>query len=481
MKRMRKVEDALPALEANKAEATDKPAPEINLAVAALARHARERSRLALVWEAADGRRESYTFFDLDRLSNRIANALEKIGVESGDRVFTLLGRTPALYAVLPAILKLGATAGALFTEFGPEAIRQRLADAGARVVITDTANAPKLGSILASLPNLAHIIIVGELPLCAQGKKQIFRFDELVKNASAEFAPVAVNADDMCFFIYTSGTTGLPKGVVLPHAVGERLATTAEEVLGLRDDDFYWCTADPGWVTGLCYGIFAPWLLGLPIFSYEGEFESRKWIDLLERHQITCWYTTPTSLRLLMREGEDLVQGRDLALRRIYSVGEPLNPEVIAWAERVFDAPIYDSYWQTETGSQVIANRPGIIVRRGSMGKAVSGVHAAVIDERGREVADGTIGDIAIPRRCPRCSKVTGTLRTRRARAFAPGGTSHATERGATKTVTSGLSDAMMTLSPVRRSASDLLKLKVRCSRTRRWRNRQSSAHPTR
>lgn len=371
-----------------------------NLAVAALARHAHDRSRLALVWEGVEGRRESLTFFDLDRQSNRVANALSALGVERGDRVFTLLGRTPALYAALPGALKLGAAVGALFTDFGPEAIRQRLADAGARVLVTDAANAPKLAAICDTLEQLTDILIVGALhpaDLFSGSRVRVHDFTEATESAAAEFAPVAVEPDETCFFIYTSGTTGLPKGVVHRHAIAERLSVTAAEVLALEASDLYWCTADPGWVTGLCYGVFAPWLVGRPIFAYEGEFDAARWLDLLERHQITCWYTTPTSLRLLMSEGDAPAHGRAFALRRIYSVGEPLNPEAIAWVERVFGVPVYDNYWQTETGSQVIANRPGVPVRRGSMGRPVPGVAVGIIDHAGREQPPGVVGDIAL------------------------------------------------------------------------------------
>jgi acetyl-CoA synthetase len=375
-----------------------------NLAWAALTRHAHKRTQLALVWEGRDGRTKAQTFFELERASNRVANALTALGVERGDRVFTLLGRTPALYATLPGALKLGAAVGALFADFGPAAIKQRLADAEAKVVITDAANARKIVEICDALPDLAHVLLVGTSRTKAQ---QLFdktrricahSFEDLTAQQSALFDAVAVDADETCFFIYTSGTTGLPKGVVHRHAISERLEATARAVLALDETDFYWCTADPGWVTGLCYGIFAPWLVGCPFFALESDFDAAQWIDALERHQITCWYTTPTSLRLLMNAADvGALRERDFALRRIYAVGEPLNAEVIAWVERAFQVPVYDNYWQTETGSQVIANRPGIPIKRGSMGRAVPGVYAAIIDERGRELPAETVGDIAI------------------------------------------------------------------------------------
>jgi acetyl-CoA synthetase len=364
-----------------------------NLAVGSLTKFASDRSKIALVWESCGGESKTLTFFELERFSNKIANTLANIGTEYGDRIFTLMNRTPELYATIPAILKLGASVGVLFPDFGSEAVRQRLEDATTKIVITDTANVEKILEIFDKLPSLEKVLVVGDW----QTKDDFYNFEELVKNASAEFDAEIVSPDESCFLIYTSGTTGLPKGVVHRHAIAERLTATANSVLHLKKDDFYWCTADPGWVTGLCYGIFAPWLLGFPILVYEGEFDSNIWLNLLEKHQVTILYTTPTLLRLWRNELGDLPLQRDLQLNRIFSAGEPLNTEVIAWAERVFKSQVFDNYWQTETGSQIIANRPNIPVKRGAMGKAVEGVHVAIIDSNGRELPSGVVGDIAI------------------------------------------------------------------------------------
>lgn len=372
---------------------------ENNLAVAALRENARNRSKMALVWQAASGRREVFTFFEIEQLSNRIANVLKDLGAKLGDRIFTLLNREPALYASIPAVLKTGAAVGILFPDFGAEAIRQRLEDAGGKILITDFANLEKIRHVCEFLPHLAHILIVGaanqaDETVCAV---QIHCFEKLVGEASDEFAPAEVLPDDICFLIYTSGTTGLPKGVVHRHAIRERLIESAKDILQLGRDDFFWCTADPGWVTGLCYGIFAPWLLGMPIFVFEGVFDAARWLEILERNQITCLYTTPTLLRLLRNDLGDAPPNGKFILRRIYSVGEPLNPEVLVWAERIFNARVFDNYWQTETGSFVIANRPNLPVKPGAMGKAVRGAHVSIIDEDGSEVPCGTVGDIAI------------------------------------------------------------------------------------
>jgi len=372
--------------------------PNANLAVAALENNAQDRSKIALVWESIAGKREVLSFFEIDKLSNRIAGVLTSLEMGFGDRIFTLLNRTPELYATVPAILKIGAAVAVLFPDFGPEAIRQRLGDAGAKVLITGTANLEKVRSVCHLLPSLEHILVIGDFTgtekVC---EVQIHSFDNLVGESSTEFTAANVSDDDTCFLIYTSGTTGLPKGVVHRHAIRQRLIESAKDVLQLEKDDFFWCSADPGWVTGLCYGIFAPWLLGMPIFSYEGEFEAPRWLEILERNQITCLYTTPTLLRFLRNEIGDIAPKKVFALRRIYSVGEPLNPEVLAWAERIFNAQVFDNYWQTETGSFVIANRPNLAVKKGAMGKAVEGVQVSIIDNSGREVPNNVVGDIAV------------------------------------------------------------------------------------
>lgn len=370
-----------------------------NLAIAALERHARDRRRVALVWEGADGACEVVTFHELNRRANRIANVLAGFGVGRGDRVFTLLERTPVHYAVLPAVLKTGAALGVLFSDFGAEAIRQRLGDAEAKALVTDTFNLPKLTSVLNELPKLEHVVVVGGLPsaLRASRRPRFHDFTTLVEAAAPEFVGPEVGRNDTCFIIYTSGTTGLPKGVVHRHALMDRLVSTAGDVLCLNETDMYWCTADPGWVTGLCYGTFAPWLLGLPFFSYNGEFDAVRWVELLDRHQITCLYTTPTLLRQWRKAGVDGIRNRSLALNRLYSVGEPLNTEILRWAEDKFGVPVFDTYWQTETGTHLIANRPGLRTKAGSMGCPVPGVEAAIADDTGHEVGPNTVGSIVV------------------------------------------------------------------------------------
>ena len=270
-----------------------------NLAVDSLEKHALDRSKIALVWENDAGTAKTFSFFDIDRFANKIANILTNFGVTKNDRVFTMMSRIPALYATIPAVLKMGAAIGILFPDFGAEAIRQRLEDAGAKIIITDERNAAKIRKIFEKLPLLEKVLVTGDW----KTEADFYSFEELLKNTSSEYKSVSVSADESCFLIYTSGTTGLPKGVVHRHAIAERLKETALSVLNLKKDDFYWCAADPGWVTGLCYGIFAPWLHGFPILVYDGEFDSARWLDLLGKYQVTCFYTTLTMLRLLRNE----------------------------------------------------------------------------------------------------------------------------------------------------------------------------------
>jgi acetyl-CoA synthetase len=370
-----------------------------NLAALAVEYHALDRSRVALIWENATGMRQTLTFHEINRQASRIAHTLSEFGVKRGDCVFTLLGRTPVLYATLPGVLKTGAALAVLFTDFGPEAIRQRLSDAHARIIVADAAHCRKLLPILPHLASVTDVFVSGGVPSDFQPPTSVtvHDFDALTRTAAAHFVSAPVASNDTCFVIYTSGTTGLPKGVVHCHGIGERLEATARDVLCLTREDLFWCTADPGWVTGLCYAIFAPWLLGLPCFAYDGDLAADRWATLMESHQITCLYTTPTLLRQLRKTDARTLRRNELALQRIYSVGEPLNAEVVEWARETFGVPVYDTYWQTETGAHVIANRPGLPVKPGRMGRPVDGVEAAIVDDFGREIGSGEIGSIAI------------------------------------------------------------------------------------
>lgn len=354
-------------------------------------------NRVALFWEGLNGRSEKFTFRELDNLSNQFANLLKGLGIGRNDRVFVLLPRVPELYISTLGILKAGAICGTLLTDLGPDAIHHRLWDSGAKVLIVDRPNCEKLKRLPSKLPELKHVIVVGPKEVGRFEQIESINFWQEIDKAPTKFEAIATSPNDICFFIYTSGTTGFAKGVICCHSMALSLKYTTLHVLDLKPEDMFWCTSDPGWVTGICYGMFGPWLAGNAVLSYQGEFNPQRWYKVLEKYQVTNWYTTPTLLRMLMRQGEELPKRYDLSLRRIGSVGEPLNPEVIGWSKRVFGVEVHDTYWQTETGSIVIANYGKAPIKPGSMGRAVPGIQAAIIDEEGNALPAHEVGEIAL------------------------------------------------------------------------------------
>lgn len=370
----------------------------VNAAYNAIDRHlvSGRKNKVALYSIDASGSVEKFTFQEIHDAACRMGNALKSLGVKKGDRVFVFLPRVPELYIATIAIARLGAIAGPLFSAFGPDALRDRLQDSEAKIVITNPALKEKLDTIKKDLPDLEHVIVVGaDSKKLAKGE---LSYDELLKGQSSQLECEKTDPEDPLYLLYTSGTTGKPKGVVHVHAdiVGHHMTT--KWVLDLRDDDIYWCTADPGWVTGTVYGIFGPWSNGASVVSYEGRFDADSWYKVIDDLKVTVWYTAPTALRMLMKAGDDVVYENDLStLRHILSVGEPLNPEVVRWGMKVYGLPIHDNWWQTETGMQLIANLPCNAIRPGSMGKPLPGVYAAVVDENGEEVQAGELGKLVV------------------------------------------------------------------------------------
>ncbi|MDZ4835430.1 MAG: acetate--CoA ligase [Candidatus Melainabacteria bacterium] len=370
----------------------------LNAAYNAVDRHMNDgrRNKVALYAISNDNKLEKFTFQEIYEASNRMANALRELGVRKGDRVFVFLPRVAELYICTVAIAKLGAIAGPLFSAFGPDALRDRLKDSGATVVITNPALKPKLDGIKHDLTDLQYTIVVNGDKKSL--KAQEYTYEELVEKASTKFECVRTDAEDPLYLLYTSGTTGKPKGVVHVHndILGHHM--TSKWVLDLKEDDVYWCTADPGWVTGTVYGIFGPWSNGTSVVCYEGRFDADSWYELVDRLKVTVWYTAPTALRMLMKAGDDVVYRHSLeSLRYILSVGEPLNPEVVRWGMKVYGLPIHDNWWQTETGMQLIANIPCLPVKPGSMGRPLPGVYAAVVNDDGDEVETGELGRLVV------------------------------------------------------------------------------------
>jgi len=372
----------------------------LNIAYEAVDRHAAglRSNVVALRCVARDGSVSELTYADLARQTGRFANLLRYLGLGKGDRVFTLLGRVPELYIAVLGTLKNTSVASPLFPAFGPEPIRERLRLGDAKALVTSPeAYRRKIAPIRGSLPGLEHVLIVGEPPDPAT-----IGLADALAACSEDFEIPATDPEDMALLHFTSGTTGKPKGAVHVHDAVVAHHATAAFALDLHPDDVFWCTADPGWVTGTSYGIIAPLTHGLTILTDAADFDAHRWYRLLAEHKVTVWYTAPTALRMLMRHGPGLPAAYDLsALRFIASVGEPLNPEAVVWGEETLGLPIHDNWWQTETGAIMISNFAAMDIRPGSMGRPLPGVTATVLrrgpDGRAR-VTDGKVSEITEP-----------------------------------------------------------------------------------
>lgn len=354
--------------------------------------------KAALIWEGTGRESRRYTFNDIRLAGNTIGAFLRSLGLGDGDRVCLFMDKIPELYLGFLGVLKIGAIAQPLFSAFGDESLFVRLDDAKTSAIITQRKHVSKVRKILDQMPFLKHIIIVDH-----DGKKELrereiaFSLDAAEPVEELEIFPTL--AESASVLHYTSGTTGKPKGVKHVHYSLISQYLTGKWVLDLRDDDIYWCTADPGWVTGTSYGIIAPWSLGATQVVMDAGFSADAWYSFIEKQKITVWYSAPTAIRSLMKAGDEIVKQRDLSsLRHILSVGEPLNSEAVVWSEKVFGMPFLDTYWQTETGSMMITNFPGMKVKPGSMGKPFPGITATILDQNEYVPVkgSGTIGLIA-------------------------------------------------------------------------------------
>ncbi|PGK38967.1 acetate--CoA ligase [Bacillus anthracis] len=372
----------------------------VNMAYEAIDKHAKSdrKNKVALYYQ--DGsRKEKYTFKEMKDFSNKAGNVLKNYGdVEKGDRVFIFMPRSPELYFALLGAVKLGAIVGPLFEAFMEGAVRDRLEDSEAKVLITTPELLERVP--LNDLPALKTVFLVGDH--VEEGGKTV-AFNPLFEQASKELHIEWLGREDGLILHYTSGSTGKPKGVLHAQNAMVQHYQTAKWVLDLKEDDVYWCTADPGWVTGTAYGIFAPWLVGASNVILGGRFSPEAWYEALQDYGVTVWYSAPTAFRMLMGAGQDAIKKYDLSqVRHVLSVGEPLNPEVIRWGMNAFGLRIHDTWWMTETGGQVICNYPCMEIRPGSMGKPIPGVKAAIVDNEGNEVPPYTMGNLAIGKGWP-------------------------------------------------------------------------------
>lgn len=366
----------------------------VNMAHEAIDRHANsERKNKVALYYSDDRRDEQYTYHDMKLQSNRFGNVLRKLGIGKGDRVFIFMPRTPELYFSLLGSLKVGAVVGPLFEAFMETAVRDRLLDSEAVAIVTTPSQLPRVP--VDQLPHLKHVILVGQDLQLSEGQVD---FHKEMAAASEELELEWLDREDGLLIHYTSGSTGKPKGVFHVQNAMIQHYYTGRVVLDLQEQDVYWCTADPGWVTGTSYGIFAPWLNGATNVIRGGRFSPQDWYNTIQRYKVTVWYSAPTAFRMLMGAGDDVAKQFDLSsLRHVLSVGEPLNPEVVRWGLKVYGQRIHDTWWMTETGAQLICNYPAMAIRPGSMGKPLPGIEAAIIDDAGNELPPYRMGNLAI------------------------------------------------------------------------------------
>jgi len=398
-----------------------------NMAALAVDRHARgpAADKPALRWLGAAGARRELSYVALAEQSNRFANLLAGLGVAAGEAVFLLLGRLPELHIAMLGALKQRCVVCPLFSAFGPEPIATRLTLGAGRVLVSSASlYRRKLQAQRAGLPLLKHVLLIAddEQPLPPDTLDLL----ALLQAAAPQFTIAATEPETPALLHFTSGTTGRPKSAlhvheaIVGHVAGARMA------LDLRADDVYWCTADPGWVTGSSYGILAPLALGVSMVVDEAEFDAQRWYENLARERVSVWYTAPTAVRMMMRGGAAAARAHACpALRFIASVGEPLNPQAVRWGLEAFGLPIHDNWWQTETGGIMIANFQCLEIRPGAMGQPLPGIDAAIVQRQ----ADGSVrlldapdaeGELALRRGWPSMFRAYLNEDERYRRAFA-------------------------------------------------------------
>ena len=369
----------------------------LNIAHEAVDRHVAgpHGSHLAIRWMGKRGEIRDFTYAELSRLTNRWANVLRKLGVQKGERIFALCGRIPELYVAALGALKNCNVFCPLFSAFGPEPIRQRISIGDGRVLVTTTSlYKRKVAAIHDSLPDLRHVILIGA-PGEVRAIPRALDFHRLMDEADDRFEIPSTAPDDLALLHFTSGTTGKPKGAMHVHEAVVAHHMTGRFALDFHPGDIFWCTADPGWVTGTSYGIIAPLTHGITSIVDEAEFDAERWYALLQDQKVTVWYTAPTAVRMMMKIGTEVIRKYDLRkLRFIASVGEPLNQEAVVWGQKAFGLPIHDNWWQTETGGIMIANYAAMDIRPGSMGRPLPGIDAGIVHLR----KDGTVEEVTAP-----------------------------------------------------------------------------------
>ncbi len=371
----------------------------LNIAHEAVDRHvsAGHGAQPALIWLGREGERRVLSYSELAAEAARFAHVLQSHAIAPGERMFLLAGRVPALYAATLGALKAGVVVSPLFAAFGPEPVRARMEIGQASVLVTTEAHyRRKIADWRTEMPVLKLVLIIGDT-----APEGCVALGPAMAAAPDRFETVSTAPEDVALLHFTSGTTGLPKGVVHVHQAVVAHAETGRLALDLRPGDIYWCTADPGWVTGMSYGIISPLCNRVTMVVDEAEFDLDRWYSILERERVQVWYTAPTAIRMMMRAGEAAAAGHDFsALRFLASVGEPLNAECVIWGQKVFGLPFHDNWWQSETGGIMIANTAEMDIKPGAMGKPLPGIEAGIVSREGEsvtELPDGAIGELAL------------------------------------------------------------------------------------
>jgi acetyl-CoA synthetase len=369
----------------------------LNIAHEAVDRHANgpHGDRAALRWLGRTGARRVLTYRDLRAETNRFANAMRQLGIAEGESVFVLAGRIPELYIAVLGALKAKCVVSPLFSAFGPEPLATRIGIGAGRVLVTtEPLYRRKVAAIRAQLPSLQYVILVPD-ETGSVDVPDTLDWHRLVDGQSADFVIPPTDPQDRALLHFTSGTTGKPKGAIHVHEAVVTHHITGHYALDLHDDDIFWCTADPGWVTGTSYGIIAPLTNGVTSVVAEAEFDAPTWYGILQNEKVSVWYTAPTAIRMMMKLGVEAVRGADLAaLRFMASVGEPLNPEAVVWGTQAFGMPFHDNWWQTETGGIMVANFAAMDVKPGSMGRPLPGIEAAIMQRND----DGSVTTVDAP-----------------------------------------------------------------------------------
>lgn len=376
---------------------------EINVAHEVCDRYRTERGTVALYFVGSDGDRERITFWELSQRSDRFANVLEGLGVGSGDRVFSYMPRVPEQYVAMLATLKTGGVFGGIDRQFGPEEVGYRLADAGARVVVTTPENRETVAQALEDT-DVEHVVVVSDDGVGI--RRGDVSYYEAIDRAEAGYETARTGGSDPALLYYTSGVTGPAKGIIHGHRwiVGVAAAQLYAGDLQQHETDLYWATGDRGWLTAPVNAL-GVWFWGHSLLAYDGGFDAEVWTDLLDEFPVTVLSSVPGIYRRLREHDQetDALAGADLDLHRVMSTGEPIEADLIEWGREALGTPLADSYGQAETGNMIINTYPSIETRPESMGKPLPGVEAAIVDpDTGDRLEAGEIGGIAVRGKFP-------------------------------------------------------------------------------